>query len=644
MHILKTVIKKSFLLVSIVTLMGGSTLGVYAQTADGGSDTKESKTEEVKKDPQYSYDPVTGNWVSDKYSWNPNTGITTPLPKQGPTTAPGPTGTTGRPGDTNSSVGTTGPGSTNSTANNGTSNAQVNNNNGLNVNNQIGATATTGNSTVSGNTKAGSATTGDAQSIANIMNMLQSQTNLGGNGMVTFQQDINGDVVGDILLNPELIFNTGPGSTNSSTNNQSGNATINNVTNAAVTNDVDLAAASGNASVNSNTEAGDAKTGDAYVMANVVNVLNSVIQANQSFMGLINIYGNLDGDILFPPETINKLLTSNVPTTNISINNATGDITLNNTNNQAINNNINLNATSGAANTSGNTNAGNATTGSAKTNLTVLNLTGHEVIGANSILVFVNVLGTWMGMIMDAPNGATAAALGGGISQDNRTLNAEMNNTNNATINNNLNLNATTGDADVTNNTSGGNATTGNAYAAANVANVNNSSLNLSNWFGLLFINVFGSWNGSFGVDTLAGTRQASVGGYGSGSSESSEATPAVFGFTPTDNSTKNSSKKKLVVPLTSGSDNSQNGSGPSALLASANGGSSGTIQPSGTTEQLAQATKKNNQTVMMVTGAGVILGVTMMGAERVSTWKQGRRSRKEVFAGISGPQATEDL
>jgi hypothetical protein len=82
---------------------------------------------------------------------------------------------------------------------------------------------------------------------------------------------------------------------------------------------------------------------------------------------------------------------------------------------------------------------------------------------------------------------------------------ATLNNTNNQAINNNVNVNAQSGDADVTHNTSGGNATTGNATASASIVNMINDSLNLNGWFGLLFINVFGTWNGSFGINTSAG-------------------------------------------------------------------------------------------------------------------------------------------
>jgi len=47
-----------------------------------------------------------------------------------------------------------------------------------------------------------------------------------------------------------------------------------------------------------NTTAGSATTGDAAAIANIVNVINSIIGAGQSFIGTININGNLDGEIL----------------------------------------------------------------------------------------------------------------------------------------------------------------------------------------------------------------------------------------------------------------------------------------------------------------------------------------------------------
>jgi hypothetical protein len=71
-----------------------------------------------------------------------------------------------------------------------------------------------------------------------------------------------------------------------------------------------------------------------------------------------------------------------------------------------------------------NTQADSAKTGDATSNLTLLNLTGHNVIAENAVLVFVNVFGKWVGLIMDAPQGATSAVLGGGVSSN--TLNPSL--------------------------------------------------------------------------------------------------------------------------------------------------------------------------------------------------------------------------
>jgi hypothetical protein len=288
-----------------------------------------------------------------------------------------------------------------------------------------------------------------------------------------------------------------------------------------INNDVQLAANSGAATVANNTQAGNAGSGDAYAMANIMNSINSVIGSGQSFMGMINIYGNFNGDILLPPGFINGLLASNAQApqttvavtdpynTNLQNTSATNtDINLNDTN--AINNNLAVTAGSGNALVGNNTSAGNATSGSANTNVTLLNLTGKQVVGKNALLVFVNVLGSWIGLIMNAPNGATAGVIGDNTASMG-ALNSAQNNTTDITsttkntINNNIGVSAKTGDASVIDNTNAGNATSGNALAAVNILNMSNSAFSLSDWFGILFINVLGNWYGSFGVDTAAG-------------------------------------------------------------------------------------------------------------------------------------------
>lgn len=532
------------------------------------------------KDPVvYTYNPTTGKY--DTVTWlfsapnaqyepvtisvdQPPTGFTiigAPVPATSATVNPAPgsssiTNTGSGSNNTINNTGTggtgsinqTGPNSTNTIGATGSNNLNFNNLNNVTVANLISGQATTGSAAVLSNTTGGSATTGNAQDLATIVNMLQSASNALGGNTLTFVRNINGNVNGDLLLDPATLGAIQPAGSGMTGNN---NLNVNNTTNATLTNGVNLNATSGNAAVTQNTSAGDATSGNASAIANVVNLINSAITGGRSFVGVVNINGNLNGDILLPPNFIDQLVASNVPTVNVNIGNtgpnsnntitSTGSNNTNvtNTNNQGITNNIQTAAASGNANVSQNTTAGNASTGNASTSITAFNLTGSNVIGSNALLVFVNVMGKWVGMIVNAP-GATAAELGSGITTNtsggNNTTN--VNNTTNQKITNNINLAAKSGDANVTQNTNAGNATTGNANTAVNLLNIQNSSLSLANWFGILFINVFGTWNGSFGINTAAGDPVPVLGGQGSTGDSSGGSSPTrvsahVFRFVP---------------------------------------------------------------------------------------------------------------
>ena len=362
--------------------------------------------------------------------------------------------------------------------------------------NALDSIAKTGNADVNYNTTGGNATTGDASATANIINKVDStMTNSNNTEAATFVMDIMGDVNGDIMLEPVLLKAMLEAKVAAS-----GDTLLNASNNTSLQNDVNLTATSGNATVSGNTTAGDATSGTATTMANVMNLVNSMIAANQSFDGTINIYGNLNGDILIAPDFLAQMLANNGIEAS-----ATGATQLNARDTQEIVNNVSLAAESGAALVSANTRAGNAASGDADTNLVIFNMTGHEIVAANSLLVFINVLGSWVGVIVDAPQGATAAAIGSGVTKNDIQPSLIVDATNANRITNNLNLASYSGDASVVGNTTAGNATTGDATASANIANISNSTMGLTGWFGRLFINVFGSWNGSFGIDTSAG-------------------------------------------------------------------------------------------------------------------------------------------
>ncbi len=570
----------------------------------------------------YSYNCDTGLWENDHFTYNPATGTTTPkdaavytynagsgkydttlwtynAPSNHYVTytqsvAQPPAGATvvGGPAPV-STIGDTGPSSNNTINNNGTSGGSISNtgpnsNNTINgsasngftdlnstnasVNNILLGQATTGNSIVIGNTTAGNAATGNASNLVNSINMLQSASNALGGNTVTFVANIDGDVNGDFMLDSSLLSAVQPAGDNASALTGNNNLTINNQVNEGINNNINLASKSGDATVANNTTGGNATSGSATAIANVVNLINSAITSGSSFVGVININGNLNGDILVPPNLIDQLVASNVPTVTIattgpdsnnSVNNSnSNNVTATNTNNQGITNNVKATASSGQADVSHNTSAGSATSGNASNNITAFNLTGSQLIGANDILVFVNVFGNWVGMIVNAPAGATAAELGGGITtntgpdSNNTTNNQNTNNTsindkNNQTINNNITVGAESGNAAVTGNTKGGNATSGDAKTAVNLLNVEGTQIALSHLFGILFINVFGSWHGSFGVNTSAGDPIAQAEAKATASGAFTPAAMRVFRFVPTSGSnsaTSNSGNGSAAV------------------------------------------------------------------------------------------------
>lgn len=551
----------------------GASSGTFTYNCDSGLFENAHYTynpttgDRVAKDPVvYTCDPATHTYNYTTWSYNapsnsyaprtenvtqPPAGATVvdcpPLPASDP--SPANTNTTDAPDGSTAtgkaaaispsspSGGTTLNNSLNNTAN-------LTNTTGVTLDNTLHSNATSGNVMLLGNTTAGNASTGNADVLAMEMNMLQSSVDFGLDGQpITFLANIDGDVNGDFLLDPSTLSNVQATTTHTDLSNS---LTLNNTTDATLNTDLKLNAASGNATVDANTTAGDVTTGNANAVADVVNVINSVITAGHSFMGIVNINGNLNGDILLPPDFIDQLIAANVPTVTItapgSTNSNTTDITnaatVNNVNTQGITNNIHTAASSGNANVSKNTTAGNVTTGNATTEITAFNLTGSSVIGDNALLVFVNAPGQWVGLIVNAPTGATAAGLGGGLTQ-NTTVNntASLNNDTNQQINNDIDVTARSGDATATRNTTVGNVRTGDAKAAVTVNNIANSKLSLKGWFGLLFINVFGTWHGSFGINTSAGDPIPATGGRGAGSgtstAEAPEVVPAVFHFVP---------------------------------------------------------------------------------------------------------------
>lgn len=493
-----------------------------------------------EKDNKYTYNPTTGKWENGTYAWDPNTQQTAPLTQPNYSYNPEtnrwdttdwvyspeeskyipPTQTKPSVVVPSANVNITQPASENLPTNQAISISQPESSGELKINQpsnndyynlffnaSISTThsshAVSGNASILQNTLAGNAISGNASAMVNIINMIQSVWGWQGLLPEFYTANIQGDYYGDILINPTNL------ASNDGCNCQ--DTLVNSTINASIENNVDLIAKSGDVVVANNTQAGDARSGDATAIANIINLINTSMVAGKSFIGNININGNLEGDILMPENFLDSLVASNIPSMDVNLKN-TG---INLDDSTQITNNINTIATSGEANVSNNTQAGSATSGDAQTNARIFNLTNRSVVGQNALLVFVNVAGEWAGFITDAPAGATVAMLGSGITKNTcmicSTSGTTVDLSSKTSITNNIDINATTGSADVSHNTIAGSATSGDATAMANTANFSTSNVSFSGWFGILFINVLNNWLGSFGTNTAYGntTRQS---------------------------------------------------------------------------------------------------------------------------------------
>ncbi len=427
----------------------------------------------------------------------------------------------------------------------------VNNNNTIQdnnaaINNSLNQGTVTGQNDANDNVGSTSINTGDANTTGTIITSVNTNVD----GAIVSEFNVDDDHIGDIVLdfaanciagcgNGSLLAqNIGNGS--DSDNNAALDITNNNDTfqnnDATIGNDLMLSSDSGNNSASRNT-GGDSSidTGDANVAANVLTFANNNLAGNVVY-GVINIFGDLIGDIIFPESQLgapcdgcaNNIAAKNTGNGSGSDNEANVDLTNNENvfqNNDAdIINNLVFDATTGGNQTNANT-GGDASvqTGDASVDVNVLNVVNTNLIGGNMWLVFINEAGNWIGKLIGAPQGQnnfagsagtefnvdqngviTASNNGNGSGSDNTASASQTNNNNtkqnnNAEVINNLNLTANTGYNKANDNT-GGNAMikTGDAEIVANLVNfVNNNIVGNGKLF-VTVVNVFGSWIGDF--------------------------------------------------------------------------------------------------------------------------------------------------
>jgi len=452
------------------------------------------------------------------------------------------------------------------------------------VGNNMGLITVTGDNSTSRNTGGeNSVVSGDANTTGTMLTAVN--TNVSGVSVSEFNiaDTHRGDYVLDFNANcisgcggaNGNILNTGNGA---GSQNSGEVTTVNNDltfqnNDATVENNMNLLADSGHNDANRNT-GGDStiKTGDANVAASAVTFANNNIAGNV-YYGVVNIFGDLVGDIVLPESVLASLVgnTGNgADSTNTTNSTTTNNSTTEQTNTAVIDNNLILAANTGDNEVSRNTDGSNAiTTGNTEINASVLNVVNSNIEGGNMWLVLVNEAGKWIGRILGGAEGAnvgasagteflvgengeiTAVNAGNGAGSTNTASSTTTNNQsvvqqNTAHVVNNINLNANTGKNDASRNTGGSsNIETGDATVIVNIVNFVNNNITGGGKLFVTVVNVFGSWIGDFRGPGFEGTHNQPTADNGRGGQSNSNVSHSNSG------STSNQSTENASVDIT---------------------------------------------------------------------------------------------
>jgi len=486
--------------------------------------------------------------------------------------------------------------------------------NNANLDNSLNVDGNTGDNSASRNVGSSSIDTGDANVTGTIFNSVN--TNVDGVSMSEF--NIEDDHMGDYILDFESNCVTGCGNYGgvSASNVDNGSDSDNEIdlelltndaafqnNDANIGNDLILTANSGNNNADNNTGGDNSiKTGDANISGNVVNIANNNFAGGVVY-GVVNIFGDLYGDILLPEEYYNSYPTSDIALANIG--NGSGSANSNEVdlvgltdieqfNTADIDNIIEVDANTGGNVASANTGGDSSIeTGDVDVNVNVTNIANNNIIGENVWIVLVNEAGNWVGKIIgDAGSTITdffALSSGlngeenglGGIDVNNTgngtgstntadidsTDQTEISQNNNAKIENNIVLDANTGNNSASRNTGGDNEiVTGDANVMLNVVNFVNNNVIGGKVF-LTVVNVFGNWWGDFLAPGATKEAQADE----ETSSEEDDTTKGGIGGVADTSSSGNSNSSNSSSSSSSSSDSGSSSSNTGIVLAASN-------------------------------------------------------------------------
>ncbi|OGG12779.1 hypothetical protein A3D77_07010 [Candidatus Gottesmanbacteria bacterium RIFCSPHIGHO2_02_FULL_39_11] len=314
------------------------------------------------------------------------------------------------------------------------------NGNDATINNDITLNAISGENKAVLNTGNGVVKTGDANALANIINLANTNLNVAEwlFGVINIYGTLTGNIIlpdGTSVLASSITSNspvsttsnsqTGAGSDNTAVYQTSDTSEFKNVNTATVATNVDVTSNTGNNASNGNTSGGSVTTGDANSDVNSTTVANTNVDDPEGtvWIVMVNELGKWIGKIIGAPSeaTTASSLPATITTggegqatyTDSTTNSQTGagssndaqnsqsaKETTENTNTADIKNNITVNADSGNNAANYNTGAGIVETGDANAGVNILNLSNLNVKAKKVVVLFINVLGDFIGNVV----------------------------------------------------------------------------------------------------------------------------------------------------------------------------------------------------------------------------------------------------
>lgn len=378
----------------------------------------------------------------------------------------------------------------------------VENNNEADVDTQTNVAAVTGENLASENLGDVTIDTGDALALANILNLLN--TNIVGSNFEVLLLNLIEQSGGEINLN-ELWKQLqekqeANGLSLADGSDSSGlSVFIKNQNDANLTNDVNVAAGTGDNEANANNNV-DLNTGDAKAMANVTNLVNLNIYGSKFLFTIINIIDPKTGNLILPRSEMF------MPTGGSSGENQS--FIFSNDNQADISDNVSSLADTGN-NEANNNGDGSMTTGNATARSNSFSLVNLNIFQNNWFFLVINNMGNWSGKIIGriapsaqevADNGTMVHEVGLGGSGQGEDVDGQLGlnieNQNKATVRNNISTTALTGKNEANGNRGQTTMKTGNAMSLANLLNLVNLNI-VGGKFFMGFVNILGDWSGN---------------------------------------------------------------------------------------------------------------------------------------------------